>query len=105
MRSLTRAGGIVVIDVPNMDWLFAFHERYMDFTHEVGFTKESLLQVMREVFDDVSIDAVDNDVSVGLRRLRTRVGRAFASLILGFAEPDMRGQPIWSRSIVAVGRT
>ena len=27
-------GGVLVIDVPNMDWLLASHEWYMDFTHE-----------------------------------------------------------------------
>ena len=41
-----RPGGVAIVDVPNMDWLFAGHERYMDFTHEVGFTRESLAQVM-----------------------------------------------------------
>ena len=27
--------GVALVDVPNMDWIFAGHERYMDFTHEV----------------------------------------------------------------------
>lgn len=50
-----RDGGTAIIDVPNMDWLFAQHERYMDFTHEVGFTRESLAQVLRNVFTDVTV--------------------------------------------------
>lgn len=53
-RSL-KPGGIAIVDVPNMDWLFAQHERYMDFTHETGFTRESLAQVMGNVFDDVRV--------------------------------------------------
>lgn len=47
--------GIVIVDVPNMDWLFATHERYMDFTHEAGFTRESLAQIMRNIFTDVFV--------------------------------------------------
>lgn len=55
IKDSLRPGGSVIIDVPNMDWIFAQHERYMDFTHEVGFTKESLSQVMRNVFSSVSV--------------------------------------------------
>ena len=55
IRSSLRPGGMVLIDVPNMDWLLAAHERYMDFTHETGFTKESLGQVMRNVFSNVTL--------------------------------------------------
>ena len=50
-----KSGGIVIIDVPNMDWLFASHERYMDYTHETGFTRESIAQILRNVFVDVSV--------------------------------------------------
>ncbi len=55
IKSALKMGGLVIIDVPNMDWLFASHERYMDFTHEAGFTKESLAQVMRNVFQNVVV--------------------------------------------------
>jgi SAM-dependent methyltransferase len=55
IRRSLRPGGMVLIDVPNMDWLLAAHERYMDFTHETGFTKESLGQVMRNVFSNVTL--------------------------------------------------
>ena len=55
IRDALKDNGMIIIDVPNMDWLMAQHERYMDFTHEVGFTRESLAQVMRNVFRDVQI--------------------------------------------------
>jgi 2-polyprenyl-3-methyl-5-hydroxy-6-metoxy-1,4-benzoquinol methylase len=55
IRNALKDNGLIIIDVPNMDWLMAQHERYMDFTHEVGFTRESLAQVMRNVFRDVQI--------------------------------------------------
>lgn len=51
--------GKILIDVPNMDWLFASHERYMDFTHEVGFTVESLGQVCRMVFKEDYIGPIE----------------------------------------------
>jgi 2-polyprenyl-3-methyl-5-hydroxy-6-metoxy-1,4-benzoquinol methylase len=50
-----RPGGFAVIEVPNMDWLLAGHERYMDMTHEIGFTRESLASLLGLVFDDVAI--------------------------------------------------
>lgn len=53
-RSL-RPGGLLVVDVPNMDWIAAGHERYMDLTHEVGFTRESLETLLRLVFSTVEI--------------------------------------------------
>ena len=44
-----------------MDWYFAQHERYMDITHEVGFTKESLGQLARLYFNDVKINPINQD--------------------------------------------
>ena len=43
-------GGVALVQVPNMDWLFSNHERYMDFTHEIGYTRESFFDVFRIVF-------------------------------------------------------
>jgi len=47
--------GFAVIDVPNMDWLLASHERYMDLTHEVGFTRESLAALITLKFKHCDI--------------------------------------------------
>lgn len=47
--------GIAIIDVPNMDWLLGLHERYMDLTHEIGFTRESLASLLHIVFEAVDI--------------------------------------------------
>ena len=47
--------GRVIIYVPNMDWIMSQHERYMDLTHEVGFTRESLGELLRLYFNDVNI--------------------------------------------------
>ena len=103
-----RPGGIVLIDVPNMDWLAANHERYMDFTHEVGFTRESLAQVMRNVFNEVSIRSSAEPPEPGLKGFVIRTMRPIVRMcvwiflrIIGEGASD-----VWwhSRSIIAVGR-
>jgi len=50
-----RPGGRLIVEVPNMDWILASHERYMDLTHEVGFTRNSLNAVLSVVFSEVAI--------------------------------------------------
>ncbi len=97
--------GVVIIDVPNMDWLFASHERYLDFTHESGFTKESLAQIMRNVFSNVEITPADN-LLFGRwpKRLARRAARSVIRSLLYIADPEGAGNPIWARSLVGVGR-
>lgn len=55
IKDALKPNGRVIFQVPNMDWIMAPHERYMDLTHEVGFTKESLADFLRLYFDDVKI--------------------------------------------------
>ena len=52
-------GGRLIVQVPNMHWVAGLHERYMDLTHEVGFTRESLAQLMRLHFDAVEVRKVE----------------------------------------------
>ncbi|GAK46178.1 putative methyltransferase type 12 [Tepidicaulis marinus] len=47
--------GRLIIDVPNMDWVSASHERYMDLTHEIGFTKQSLESLLQMFFEDFEV--------------------------------------------------
>lgn len=54
-----KPNGTVLIEVPNMDWFIASHERYMDFTHEVGFTRESLRQLLSLYYNDVDINKIE----------------------------------------------
>ncbi len=55
VRGALRSGGRLLIEVPNMgDPLNGLYFRYADFTHEVGFTEESLVYVLRQAgFGDV----------------------------------------------------
>lgn len=47
LKTLT-SNGKVLIRTPNMGSLISNHSRYIDITHEVGFTEESLSQVLHE---------------------------------------------------------
>lgn len=94
--------GIVMIDVPNMDWIWAAHERYMDFTHETGYTKESLGQVMRSFFTEVNIDYVDN--SERFHGIKSFFARKIFGLLLYWSEPVIEPQNFFSRCILGVGK-
>jgi 2-polyprenyl-3-methyl-5-hydroxy-6-metoxy-1,4-benzoquinol methylase len=99
-----KPGGLVMVDVPNMDWLFAPHERYMDFTHEVGFTRESLRQVMANVFFEVTVAPVDNIFEDAvLVNLKKKIGRYLLGKLLKWADPQGASAPIWARSLIGVG--
>ena len=50
------SGGTVIIKTPNMDNPFCMYTRYHDFTHEIGFNGNSLVQVLKMAgFDKISI--------------------------------------------------
>ena len=108
IKSSLKPGGIVVVDVPNMDWLFAQHERYMDFTHEVGFTRESLAQVMRQVFSSVDVQKGRPAMSPGFKsRVEVHLRRILVfSLNRVFRLVGEGASDTWwdSRSIIGIGK-
>lgn len=104
LRGGLRPGGRLIVDVPNMDWLFAGHERYMDFTHEAGFTQESLTQVLGQVFERVEVRPVDFLGGSRAGRLRRRLARRVLGSLLTWAHPEGGSNPVWARSIVAVAQ-
>lgn len=65
-------GGIAIVDVPNMDWLLAGHERYMDLTHEGGFTPESLRTLLSESFGSVVVRGSVGELALRRQRLLRR---------------------------------
>ena len=104
IKSSLKPEGIVIIDVPNMDWLFASHERYMDFTHQVGFTKESLSQLLRSLFLKSEIFPVDNWNPTSYTGVfKKKIARFILGKLLCWADPEGASNPIWCRSIVGVG--
>jgi 2-polyprenyl-3-methyl-5-hydroxy-6-metoxy-1,4-benzoquinol methylase len=93
-RGLHRTG-TALLQVPNMDWLMATHERYMDLTHEHGFTRESLAQLCALFFEDVEVRKVDyllpktwrtRFLHAPLRALYLQLARAQLRVLGGGAE-------------------
>jgi len=103
LASRLKPGGRLLVDVPNMDWLGANHERYMDFTHEGGFTRESLRQVLGESFEVLEVFTADNHVTGGLwGNLRRRLAQGVLGSLLGWADPEIGANPVWERSLIGV---
>lgn len=97
--------GVALIEVPNMNWLFASHERYMDFTHETGFTPESLGQVLRNVFPEVEVHPLENVLTESrFAMLRVRWARRLIGTLIGWAEPQAYTPSLWARSLLGVAR-
>lgn len=99
-----RPGGRAIIEVPNMDWLFATHERYMDFTHRTGFTRESLRQVLSLEFDVLDVLPVDQAPFFDDVPWRRKLSRFVLGRLLSWSDPQGGNGPIWCRSLVAVCR-
>lgn len=103
-----RPSGVAIVDVPNMDWLLAGHERYLDLTHENGFTRESLGQLLRLLFKEITISGSVEPVTsaqskVRLRILKPLVVKALRGVfrIMGEGASDLLFE---SRSIIAIAR-
>ena len=108
LKASLKTGGMVIIDVPNMDWLFASHERYMDFTHETGFTKETLAQTMRNVFDSVQ---VSKSKPVVERGIKMKIGALVRPVLISLVDILLKivgegAADVWwhNRSIIGIGR-
>ncbi|MDD5439062.1 MAG: class I SAM-dependent methyltransferase [Candidatus Omnitrophica bacterium] len=107
-----KPGGMVVIATLNASSLFGANGMYIDFTHEVGFTPESFMHVMRVCnFEDVKTygeSPVVYDLRSGIRAslwwLMQKVVKAYLDIERG------RGRNLWKRidifesRMFAVGR-
>lgn len=56
-------GGVLVIRTPNMSSPVSIFNRYIDFTHEIGFTEFSLLQVVSQFFEEGKILLFNDSIS------------------------------------------
>jgi 2-polyprenyl-3-methyl-5-hydroxy-6-metoxy-1,4-benzoquinol methylase len=104
LHSALKPGGLLLVDVPNMDWILAGHERYMDLTHESGFTRESLHSLLSLRFAHVEITG--SRLGTTTRSQRLFRGALVAAIrralyVLGEGASDLLFE---SRSIVAVAR-
>ncbi len=60
LRRALRPGGTLVLRTPNMANVLGIYSRCMDLTHQVGFTEQSLAQLLRQAgFDDAALHVPD----------------------------------------------
>lgn len=100
--------GIALISVPNMDWISAMHERYMDFTHEVGFTPESLYDVMNTNFDRTFVktmkyDFVYNPGSYFRIKVFQPIVRLMIKIVLIILGQGAYRKTMFDRSLLSIG--
>jgi 2-polyprenyl-3-methyl-5-hydroxy-6-metoxy-1,4-benzoquinol methylase len=100
--------GVALCEVPNMDWYAASHERYMDITHETGYTRESLRQLFELFFEGVEVERVVDPAHAALassgRRLARKVVLSVARRLMSFIGEDAATFWFDCRSILAVAR-
>ncbi len=85
-----KPGGKILIDVQNSAWIFGLHDRYVDFTHEIGFTQESLAQLMQLHFNHVKVTPTQSPL-FGLKPhayIRHKIAKKIVSSLLRWAEPE-----------------
>lgn len=70
--------GILVLDVPNMDWLASNHERYMDLTHHIGYTRESMMQMLSLRFDRIDVQGTREAPTSAGSRIRIKFVKPIA---------------------------
>jgi len=106
VRSALSPEGVVFVDVPNMDWIYASHERYMDLTHECGYTYESLGQLFRNYFSAVEVHLAQNVYMFKKYKLIRKAILVFSRFVLGLllygAEPYIAINRLWNRSIIVI---
>ncbi|MGE4168416.1 MAG: class I SAM-dependent methyltransferase [Candidatus Babeliales bacterium] len=102
-NSLT-PGGMVLIDVQNSAWLWGLHDRYVDFTHEVGFTQESLRQVMLLHFNKVQVTPTKSPLGPMGRKDRIKhfIAKKIFFFLCKWADPE--SPSIQERLLIATGK-
>jgi 2-polyprenyl-3-methyl-5-hydroxy-6-metoxy-1,4-benzoquinol methylase len=96
-----RPTGFALIEVPNMDWLAAGHERYMDLTHEVGFTQESLCSLLQLAFGSVTVTGSRIGAPTRSQRLLRRPAVAFLRRLLYVVGEGANDTLFAHRSLIA----
>ena len=114
MAKNLKPDGFVLIDVYNADWLFSHHDRYMDFTHETGFTIESLRQVMLCAFDSITIHSKPSPIDFTAynasklsslkESIKYKVIRIITKYIICSIEPEMKTIPFMDRLLIGIGK-
>jgi len=102
VRASLKPGGTAIISTINASSLFGAANVYIDFTHETGFTQESLMQVMRVCdFDDVVVygeSPAVYDIRSGLRAFAWRIMRCLVRAYLTVQQGT--GRNLWRQSTI-----
>lgn len=100
-RALNR-GGVLVVDVPNMDWMLASHERYMDFTHECGYNINSLGQIMRQCFGNCNLYYANDKSSAN--GIKGKIAKRLLATLISWSIPCISEEAMFSRQIIGVSK-
>lgn len=114
VRESLAPGGVFIAKVPNMASPAGNSLRYVDLTHEVGYTAESLAQVMKLAgLGQVEVHGFEIPRVSGPGQFRRRIARRFRRGLQGVAHTALRGYYYCERAaapslfhptIFAVGR-
>jgi cyclopropane fatty-acyl-phospholipid synthase-like methyltransferase len=101
-----KPGGRLILTTPNAASLFGARDRYVDFTHEVGFTPESLMQVMQATdYTNVRVLAVRPVVGSWRGSLRDglwRIAQIFSRAALAIEGRPLLHPIITSASLIGI---
>jgi SAM-dependent methyltransferase len=100
-----RTNGVILILVPNMENPATVYTRWHDFTHETGYTQNSLRMVLRMVgFDDVAVYGAGDFAKPSLKRFFANivrsVTRVYIRAVFGYPKTGI----LFSKRILAVAR-
>jgi len=109
IRETLPPGGSLIIQVPNMANVFGLAARYLDFTHEVGFTEHSLRQVLvASGYEEPEVDVAGLPVRLKLtprrllfwsmNRLYTIAHRAAYVAAVGVDAPTIYSKLVMARA-------
>ncbi len=99
-----KPGGMIFIDVQNSDWLFGLHDRYVDFTHEIGFTKESLRQILLLYFQEVNVTPTQSPFWRMSKKdtIKQRLAQKLFTTLIKWADPE--APSCSERLLIATGK-
>lgn len=103
------SGSLVILKVPNAASWFGARERYVDFTHELAFTPESIAQVLRVTgYTDVEVRPVVGSYLGGMKAQLRNVGnqiftQPLTKLIYASMYGFGRTRFVLTPSMIAVG--
>jgi len=101
-------GGTLIIKTPNLENPFCSYTRYIDFTHQIGFTGNSLVQVLKmSGFNEISIYPYKTRDKIAINELIIRIVQkiVYSSILRAFSyPPEGRYRYPYSRHIFAVAK-